>query len=191
MDRQDATRRFYTLVWPHAQLVLRAAHYLVRGAAEADDVAQETMLKAFRAIDTFQDGTDARAWLMTILRNTRIDHFRDAAPRAADVSLQRLGEEPAGGGGGCGSNGDGRHVAWDDPDALMESFGDDHVIAALHRLPEEIRWTLLLVDVEGMDHADAAAVLDVPVGTVKSRAFRGRAMLRDALVPVAREMRLI
>jgi RNA polymerase sigma-70 factor (ECF subfamily) len=65
------------------------------------------------------------------------------------------------------------------------------MIRALQRLPEEIRWTLLLVDVEGMDHADAAAVLGVPVGTVKSRAHRGRAMLREALLPMARDLRLI
>jgi RNA polymerase sigma-70 factor (ECF subfamily) len=65
------------------------------------------------------------------------------------------------------------------------------MIQALQRLPEEIRWTLLLVDVEGMDHADAAAVLGVPVGTVKSRAHRGRAMLREALLPMARDLRLI
>jgi RNA polymerase sigma-70 factor (ECF subfamily) len=65
------------------------------------------------------------------------------------------------------------------------------LIDALRQLPDEIRWTLLLVDVEGMDHADAARVLDVPVGTIKSRAHRGRTMLREALTPLAKELRMI
>jgi len=65
------------------------------------------------------------------------------------------------------------------------------MIDALQRLPEEIRWTLLLVDVEGVDQADAAELLDVPVGTIKSRAHRGRAMLRDRLAPLARERGLL
>ena len=181
--------RFDALVWPHAATVLRTARFLCHDPAEADDVAQETLVKAFRALDTFREGTDVRAWLMTILRNTRIDRLRSRASRTQDVSLDALPFEPATTGDGS-AGGDG-HPAWDDPQGLLQQFADRDVIRALRRLPEEIRWTLLLVDVEGMDHADAAAVLGVPVGTVKSRAHRGRAMLREALLPIAREMRLI
>ena len=74
---------------------------------------------------------------------------------------------------------------------LLEQFSDAEMIDALSRLPEEIRWTLLLVDVEGMDHKEAAGVLDVPVGTIKSRAHRGRMMLRDKLLPLARQARIV
>jgi RNA polymerase sigma-70 factor, ECF subfamily len=175
--------------------VLRTARFLIHDPAEAEDVAQETMVKAFRALDTFEDGTDVRAWLMTILRNVRIDHLRARASHAGDVSLDALPFEPAGSAapdlaavGGGGRDG---HPAWDDAQALLQQFGDRDVIAALRRLPEEIRWTLLLVDVEGLDHADAAKVLGVPTGTVKSRAHRGRQMLRESLLPIAREMRLV
>ena len=80
---------------------------------------------------------------------------------------------------------------WERPDVALAAFSDQQVIDALQRLPEEIRLTLLLVDVEGLDHADAASILDVPEGTIKSRAHRGRGMLREALLPVARDMRLI
>lgn len=186
MEQQEATRRFYAEIWPHAATVLRTAQFLTRDSAEADDLAQETMLKAFRALATFRAGTDARAWLMTILRRARIDRLRAAASADANVSLDRLVSEPPAPPRDASADG-----LWKEPEAVLQEFSDRHVIAALRSLPEEIRWTLLLVDVEAMDHADAAAVLDVPVGTVKSRAFRGRAMLRDALVPVAREMRLI
>ena len=188
LQQQDARDRFYCLVWPHAQTVLRAAHYLVRDAAEADDIAQETMIKAFKAIDSFQDGTDMRAWLMTILRNTRIDHIRaTAASSAGNVSFEQLGADPA----DCSDASCDHDPAWDNPDELLEGFADRCVIEALHKLPEEIRWTLLLVEVEQIDHEDAAKVLGVPVGTVKSRAFRGRSMLRQALLPVAKELRLV
>jgi RNA polymerase sigma-70 factor (ECF subfamily) len=160
----------------------------VRNPAEADDIAQETMIKAFKAIATFHDGSDMRAWLMTILRNTRIDHIRAAASAARNVNFDQLGAEPPDSSEATGCDDD---PAWDNPEELLERFSDHHVIDALHKLPEEIRWTLLLVDVEGMDHEDAAKVLGVPVGTVKSRAFRGRAMLRQSLLPVAKELRLI
>lgn len=187
MDHDNATDRFYALIWPLAPNVLRIARCLVRGTAEADDLAQETMIKAFKGIGGFRDGTNARAWLMTILRNTRTDRARAATSTSGTVSLEQLGVQPVDSAAGGASD---DHPAWDQPDELLESFSDRHVIRALHELPEEIRWTLLLVEVDGMDHEDAARVLDVPVGTVKSRAFRGRAMLREALLPVAKELRL-
>ncbi len=73
----------------------------------------------------------------------------------------------------------------------MAAFTDAQVIEALWALPEEIRWTLLLVDVEQLDVREAAEVLEVPVGTIKSRSHRGRRMLRERLLPLAREMRIV
>src|SRR3954468_12109186 len=186
LDSSQAKSRFDALVWPHAAMVLRAARVLLRDPAAADDLAQETLVKAFRAMDTFRDGTDVKSWLMTILRNARIDHLRSRASHARDVSLDHLPFEPA---DPLPAATD-QDPAWGEPHALLQQFSDAAVIEALKRLPEEIRWTLLLVDVEGMDHADAAAVMGVPVGTVKSRAHRGRAMLRTELLPLARELRL-
>jgi RNA polymerase sigma-70 factor (ECF subfamily) len=187
LDLSKERSQFDALVWPHAAMVARAARMLIRDPATADDVAQETLVKAFRGLDTFRDGTDIKAWLMTILRHTRIDYFRSRASHAHDVSLENLPYEPAGSLPTIG-NGD---TVWEDPVGLLQQFSDHHMIEALERLPEDIRWTLLLVDVEGMDHADAAKVMDVPVGTVKSRAHRGRDMLRAQLLPMAKELRLI
>ena len=183
---QDATKRFYAEVWPHAATVLRTARYLTHDQAEADDLSQEVMLKAFRSLEQLQAGTDAKAWLMTILRHTRIDRIRAAASHGRDVSLEDLGSEPA-----ATAAGDAGGDVWSEPEAVLQEFSDQQVIEALKKLPEEIRWTLLLVDVEGMDQADAATILGVPVGTIKSRAHRGRAMLREALTPLAREIRMI
>lgn len=176
-------QRFRDVIWPHAADVLRVARILAGGdTAEADDLSQETMLKAYRAIDSFADGTDARAWLMTILRRTRIDRLRASAGTGRSVSLDDLQCEPA------SDEGEWRQIG-EDPEEIFQEFSDREVIRALQTLPEEIRWTLLLVDVEGMDHHDAAGVLDVPVGTVKSRAHRGRLMLRRALLPLAQRTR--
>ncbi len=186
MKGTEATERFYGLVWPHLGAVLRTAKFLTRDDAEAEDLAQETMLKAFRFLDRFEDGTDAKAWLMSILRNTRIDRLRAAAPEQANVSLVERNVEPA-----AVSDEAGSPANWERPEDVLNGFSDQQVIDALKTLPDDIRWTLLLVDVQGMDHRDAAGVLDVPVGTVKSRASRGRAMLREKLLPVAKEMRLV
>lgn len=173
--------RFQTEIWPHAAAVLRTARILTRNDAEADDLAQETMLKAFRHLDQLVDPSGAKKWLLTILRTTRIDRARVEKPH---VSLDDFPVDPP----AEPATGD---EAWGDPDAVLQQFSDQQMIDALKQLPEDIRFTLLLVDVEGMDQADAAAVLQVPVGTVKSRTHRGRSMLRRLLTPLAKELRVV
>ena len=189
VDNEQASGRFYGLVWPHRATVLRVARILTNDAADADDLAQETLLKAFKGIEGFALGTDVRAWLLTILRRTRIDRIRSEASSAADVSLDAMSAEPAAAEDAGVSEAD---AAWPrDPDRVLGEFSDQQVIDALQRLPEEIRLTLLLVDVEQMRHEEAADVMQIPVGTVKSRTHRGRAMLRAALLPWARDLRLV
>jgi RNA polymerase sigma-70 factor (ECF subfamily) len=182
----DQREQFQALVWPHAEAVLRAAHYLLSDPDEADDLGQETMVKAYRSLSRFRDG-NMRAWLMTILRNARIDQLRAAVLPTEEADLEVIESGPR-------SNSDREDTherIWTDPDELLDGVGDRQVIAALRGLPNEIRWTLLLVDVEQMDPVDAAAALNVPVGTIKSRAYRGRAMLRSALLPAAKHLRLV
>lgn len=175
MEQDEATKRFYDHVWPHRQAVLRTAQILVHGKSDAEDLAQEALLKAFRAIEQFRVGTDVRAWLMTILRHTRIDHVRASRGEQSTVSLDRLPLEPA------TPPPESELQHFDNPEELLERFSDRQIIEAMKQLPQEIRWTLLLVDVEGIEQQDAARILDVPLGTIKSRAHRGRAMLRETL----------
>ena len=181
---QDSSARFHAEVWPHAAVVLRTAQFLCHNEAEADDLAQEVMLKAFRHLDQLREGTDAKAWLMAILRSTRIDRIRSEANHQRDISLEQLSADPP------APAEMGSDSTWSEPEAVLQEFSDRQIITALKELPEEIRWTLLLVDVEGIDQSEAAKILDVPVGTVKSRAHRGRGMLRKALTPLARELRM-
>jgi len=177
MNHADATRIFYAHLWPQRAMVLRTARFLCRNHAEADDLAQETLVKAFKSIEQFDEShpAGAKSWLSAILRNTWIDRMRASGRHGTALSLDSEELDVA------DSHGPAAVAEVDDPDAMLEAFGDAELIAALKTLPEEIRWTLLLVDVESLDHSAAAEILGIPEGTVKSRAHRGRAMLREHL----------
>ena len=169
---------FHQYLWPLRATVLRTAMFLCRNSNDAEDLAQETMLKAFRAIDQFAIDSNPQSWLMTILRNTRIDKLRSAANREPTVSLESaeidIADESS---DNSRSEEELRHTA-----QLIEGFSDQTMITALKTLPEDIRWTLLLADVEQLDYVQASQILGVPVGTVKSRVHRGRQMLKSALL---------
>jgi RNA polymerase sigma-70 factor (ECF subfamily) len=184
LDHEESTKRFYDLVWPQRATVLRVAQILCGSAADGEDLAQETLLKAFKAIDTFREGTDAKAWLLAILRNARVDRLRARGAIPETVSLGQLDWDAA-------QPEQVETLLWENPEEILNSFSDAQVISALQRLPEDIRLTLLLVDVEQLRHEEAATILLVPVGTIKSRTHRGRSMLREALRPLARELRLV
>jgi RNA polymerase sigma-70 factor (ECF subfamily) len=175
LTNSRATELFYKIVWPLRAVVLRAARIQTGNEAEADDLAQETLLKAFKAIGSFTTGTNTKAWLMTILRNTRIDRLRTKSGSTSMLSLDEVLDEPMAGESTTESD-------WTNPQQMLAEFSDATVIEALSSISEELRWTLLLVDVEQLDHADAAVILNVPVGTVKSRVHRGHAAVRQALL---------
>ena len=175
------------MIWPHRAAILRAARIHTRHAAEAEDLTQETLLKAFKGIDMLRSGVESKAWLLTIMRNARIDRLRTAAGSAKHVGLENLPAEPMNPAPEAGES----EATWQKPEEILQQFSDAQVIEALADVSEELRWTLLLVDVEGMDHAKAAEILAVPVGTIKSRVHRGRLALRQTLLPMARDRRLV
>jgi len=171
--------RFRRLVWPQMPGLLRIAGYLTRDPHAAEDLVQETMIRAMKNLASFHEDTNIKAWLLTILRRTHVDLYRANRKHLGMVSLdaaEQLQIAPLNDHDTGVSGGDWRH-----PEEVLQRFGDGVIVLALKTLPQEIRWTLLLVDVEQMEHADAADILGVPVGTVKSRAYRGRGMLRDRL----------
>jgi RNA polymerase sigma-70 factor, ECF subfamily len=162
----QARRRFEELIVPELGFLARVARAMSRSRTEAEDLAQETLMKAFRALDTF-DGRHPRAWLARIARNTAIN--RDQRNREVllteDAPLEP--EDPTGG--------------IDRPETLVVDRSMDDVLRdALDRLPPSFRIVVHLVDVEGMSYREAAALLEVPVGTVMSRLHRARARLRAA-----------
>jgi RNA polymerase sigma-70 factor (ECF subfamily) len=174
---------FKAEAWPLLPSLLRVALVLTRDRDRAEDLVQETMMRAYRHIASYRPGTNMKAWLMTILRRTHIDlHRRDArrvstvAFDPSDLEAIAPAPEPAE-----------TDTAWSDPDELLARFDDESIEDALRELPDAMRWVLLLVDVEQMSIAEAAAALDVPEGTVKSRASRARTRLRELLHPVAQQ----
>ena len=182
MDRESATQAFYQRIWPLRADVLRFARFLTHDSAVADDVSQESLLKAFNAVADLRPDANVHAWLLKVVRNTWLDRVRHEAHRR-ESSLDMLAVQP--------EADDEAAVPWngqpEDLGELLEAFSDSQVIDALLELPEEMRWTLLLVDVESLSLAEAAQVMAVPEGTVKSRCHRGRNLLRASLLPLARE----
>lgn len=168
-------QRFREAVWPHRAALLRVARALTPQSADADDLLQDAMIRALCAIDQFTYGQDARAWLMTILRRTHIDRHRSATRRGlgqhVDVATTEIAEEP--------TEEPASHI--EDPDVWLASFDDETLVAAVRELPDGARWAILLVDIEGLSIVEAAGILEVPEGTVKSRVSRARNTLRQRL----------
>jgi RNA polymerase sigma-70 factor (ECF subfamily) len=167
-------------------MLMRTAISLMPGpgkTAEAEDLVQETLLKAFKSIDRLEPGSHPRAWLLTMLRRTWIDRWRkrERRPDGKAADLDSVAE-PA-----VEAQAGDHDEDWTDPESLLSRFGDQDIIKALQLLPEAYRWALLLVDVQGLSVDEAAETLDVAPGTIKSRLHRGRATLRDHLHGYATE----
>jgi RNA polymerase sigma-70 factor (ECF subfamily) len=158
---------FAEYVVPEIEVLYRVARSLTGHAADAEDLVQDTLLRAFRSIDSF-DGQHPRAWLLTILRNAEHNRHRRKRPQLLD-DPDEMADLAA--------------VATDrgPEQMLVDAMFDATVERAFAALPEKYRRAIALVDIEGFNYAEAAAVLDVPVGTVMSRLHRGRARIRRQL----------
>jgi RNA polymerase sigma-70 factor (ECF subfamily) len=160
--------------------VYRVARHLASSREDADELMQETYARAFRSWRSFQPGTNMRAWLLRILTNLNIDRGRrqQRAPQmqpleANDYFLyDRLAE-----------NGDGVS----DEEQVVERLSQDDIVTALSAVPHDFRDVLVLVDLGDFSYADAAQILDIPVGTVMSRLHRGRRILKRELAESALE----
>jgi RNA polymerase sigma-70 factor, ECF subfamily len=162
---------------PWMDAVHRFALRLTRSGPEAEDLVQETYLRAFRSWHQFERGTNCRSWLFTICRNTHL-HERERASSRYEITET----DAAGLGDASSSLMDQRALAMQSPDDFFERIVDDRLLAAVDALPEEFRETLILSDLADLNHAEISEVLDIPVGTVKSRLFRARRQLRDTLL---------
>jgi RNA polymerase sigma-70 factor (ECF subfamily) len=163
---------------PHLDALYRVALRLTADAAAAEDLVQDTMLKAYRSWRQYRPGTNAKGWLLTILRNTFINAYRrrKLEPVAMDLEVA----EP---------HAIGRSIAEADPEGnFFAQIIDQKVIEAIDALPEDFREVLMLSDIEGMSYAEIAEAVDAPIGTVKSRLFRARRQLQTSLYAHAVEM---
>jgi len=174
------TERFEKAALPHLDAVYRAALALCQDVARAEDLAQQTFVKALSRFNTFHDGTQCRAWLLRILRNTWIDELRHRKVVGTTVPVEEalLAADEA-------SDDSPENFAARD---VLEDFSDEQVIRALRELPDEQRLALYLTDVEQMNQDEIAEITNVAVGTVKSRASRARAALKRKLTEHARDL---
>lgn len=159
----------------HLDAVYRTALRLTGNPAEAEDLAQETMLKAFRSWRQYQAGTNAKAWLLTILRNTFVNRYRREKARPVTVDVTAIEPFTVF-----------REVQDADPErTFFDRLVDGDVLRAIDRLPDDFREVLVLSDVEGLTYAEIADAVGAPVGTVKSRLYRARQILQQELFDYA------
>ena len=172
---------FEAAAMPFVDSLYSTAYRMARNAEDAEDLVQETYLKAFKYYDKFQEGTNFKAWLFKILKNTFINSYRKkrqvpAQSDFADIedSLEsRLSDEI-------------RRRSPDPEHLALESVLDEDVQRALDELPDDYRMAVILADLEDFSYKEVAAILEIPVGTVMSRLYRGRKALEEALLRYAR-----
>jgi RNA polymerase sigma-70 factor (ECF subfamily) len=165
-----------------------AALRMTRNPADAEDLVQETYLKAYRAFHTFQEGTNLKAWLYRILTNTYINLYRSKKRRPDETDLDEVEDlylyRRLGGLEGATA---GRSAE----EELLDQLTDSEVKEALESLPEQFRMAVLLADVEGFAYKEIAEILDIPIGTVMSRLHRGRKAMQKQLYEFGRERNLV
>ncbi|MCZ6504709.1 MAG: sigma-70 family RNA polymerase sigma factor [Actinobacteria bacterium] len=176
-DAMQYTRQLYS-----------AALRMTRNPADAEDLVQETYLKAYRAYHTFQEGTNLKAWLYRILTNTYINKYRKDSRRPSEVDLgtvedmylyRRLGSEES------------AEAARTTEDRVLDGLVESEIKQAVEELPESFRMPVLLADLEGFSYKEIAEILDIPIGTVMSRLHRGRKAMQKRLWEFAKQRGLL
>ena len=180
--------KFSDLAMEYMPSLYTAALRMTRNPADAEDLVQETYLKAYRAFNSFTEGTNLKAWLYRILTNTYIytSRAKKRRPEESDIDdlenfylYRRLG--------GLEGAAAGRSAE----DEVLDHFTESEVKEAIEALPEQFRMAVLLGDVEGFSYKEIAQILDVPIGTVMSRLHRGRRALQKRLYEFGRQRGLV
>lgn len=184
---QDNKTRQYNRIFeeeflPQIEALYTFAYHLTYNEDDANDLVQETYLKAFRFIDKYNEGTNAKAWLFKILKNAFINQYRRKSKQPTQIdfeditSYQEVEED---------TNLSGYA---DLREEMFQTMMGDEVTNAINALPVDFRVVILLCDIEGFTYEEISKILDIPIGTVRSRLHRARNMLKDKLREYARTM---
>ena len=173
--------KFEEMAMEYMPALYTAAIRMTHNPADAEDLVQEAYLKAYRAFDGFQEGTNLRAWLYRILTNAFINTYRAKKRRPEQTDIDDVEDLYLYKRVSLANADLGRSAE----DELLDRFTDTDVKGAVDALPEQFRITVLLSDVEGFSYKEIAEILDVPIGTVMSRLHRGRKALQKALYEFA------
>ncbi|MBT1709789.1 sigma-70 family RNA polymerase sigma factor [Fulvivirgaceae bacterium PWU5] len=179
----DAERQhiFNDEFMPHINAMYNFAYRLTLDGDDAKDLLQDTYLKAYRFLDSFQQGTNAKAWLFRILKNSFINDYRKKSKEPSKVDYQEVESY-------YNSEEVDRQIT---PDLRVEALKDmigDEISNALNALDVDFRTVIILCDLEGFKYEEMAKILDIPIGTVRSRLHRARNLLKEKLSEYAKEM---
>ncbi|HPA35138.1 MAG TPA: sigma-70 family RNA polymerase sigma factor [Chitinophagales bacterium] len=172
---------FESELLPHADALYNFAYHLTYNEEDANDLVQETFMKAFRFMSLYEKGTNAKAWLFKILKNAFINEYRKKAKQPTKVDYEDIiayqdADEDKGG------------VAYDLREDIFDGMMGDEITIALNRLPIDFKTVILLCDIEGFSYEEIAKIIDIPIGTVRSRLHRARNMLKESLKEYAASM---
>ena len=188
MTTTGARETFSVDAMQYAPQLFSTALRMTRNRTDAEDLVQETFIKAWRAFDSYQQGTNLRAWLFRIMTNTYINKYNAQLRKPLETELdeveelylfKRLGAF------------DQSKINQSAEDQMLELFTDEEVKNAIEELPEGFRIPLLMSDDEGFSYKEIAEIIDVPIGTVMSRLHRGRKAMQKMLYDYAKERGLV
>jgi len=186
LTSKSRTGEFEQAAVEHLGSLLAVATRMTRNSAEAEDLVQDTLVKAMRAREQFEAGTNMRAWLLRILTNTFINKYRRGGLERA--VLEGPDADPLADGWISAST----MAAMRDPESVaLRPVLEREIRVALDELPEEFRLAVVLADVEELSYREIADIMGCPIGTVMSRLHRGRRLLKHRLYDHAREMGII
>ncbi len=181
MAKTKSQQIFEEELFPHMEALKTFAYHLTYNEDDSDDLVQETYLKAHKFIENYDSGTNAKAWLFKILKNAYINEYRKKSRRPTKVDIEDVisfkeGEEP-------------KYAAFHDlRQEIFDNTMGDEVTMALNSLPLDFRTVILLCDIESFTYEEIAKILELPIGTVRSRLFRARNMLKEKLKQYAMKM---
>jgi RNA polymerase sigma-70 factor (ECF subfamily) len=178
--KPERHREFEREALPHTDLLYNYALRMTNHPADADDLLQETFLKAYRFWDKYEPGTNIRAWLFRIMKNSYINRYRKETKEPATVDYNEVENFYA-------TVKDRASDSNDLQETLYGNLLDDDVASAVADLPEDFRTVVILCDIEGLSYEEIAEFVDIPLGTVRSRLHRGRKLLRERLHDYAKK----
>ncbi len=178
LSKQEKDIIFNGELMPHADALYNFAYSLVYDQAQAEDLVQEAYLKAYRFLHSFETGSNAKAWLFQILKNAFINEYRKKSRRPQQVDFEDYNEK---------NQLEKQAVSIDIGQDVYSHMIGDEITTALNKLPVDFRVAIILSDLEGFTYEEISKITDIPIGTVRSRLFRARNLMKEQLREYAKE----